>query len=469
VRACCEPCSDSRRDLGALLRQLEPLAALSLRLEHQVDAVSALLGQRIDQLRHVEEGIQDEGRRDELVPVMLGQEGGQHLDLDRRLFESLADLGREVGAVAQVAPAPHHRQVDAGAAALHHHGDDVDVGIAGGLHALRVQHPRQRLDLVAHAGRLLELEVLGVHQHLLFQVFQHLALAPAQELGRVVDVALVVFRRDQLDARAAAAADLVQQAGPRAVVEDAVLAGAQLEHLLQQLHRFLHRPGAREGTEVLVLLVQRAAVIGHARRVSAGDLQVGVRFIVAEQDVVARLERLDQVVFQDQRLGLAVRHRGLEARDLRHHHRDARARQILLEVARHAVLEVARLADVQDLVLGVEIAVHAGQAGQLGDGRQHLLAGRCAGTRAPFRVLADGGGHLFLHRLPAVRPGARRAFRLAFGLGPVLRGAYAPGRLGRHDRHGRAAGGHVGDVRLVYFRRRFRNSFGRRRERRLLI
>jgi hypothetical protein len=297
------------------------------------------------------------------------------LRLRSGFFQRLADLAREVGAVAQVAAAAHHRQVDAGAAALHHHGDDVDVGVARGFHALGVQHLRQRLDLVAHRCRLLELQVLGVGQHLRVQVFQHLGLAPAQEFGGVVDVAPVVLGRDQVHAGPAAAADLVQQAGTRAVVEDAVLAGAQLEHLLQQLHRFLDRPGARERTEVLVLLVQRAAVIGHARGVAARDLQVGIGLIVAEQDVVARLEGLDQVVFQDQGLGLAVRDGGLQARDLRDHHRDARARQILLEVARHAVLQVARLADVEDLVLGVEIAVHARQAGQLGDRRQHLFAG----------------------------------------------------------------------------------------------
>jgi hypothetical protein len=45
------------------------------------------------------------------------------------------------------------------------------------------------------------------------------------------------------------------------------------------------------------------------------DLQVGVALVVAEQDVVARVERLDEVVLEQQRLGLGAHHRGLHAHD----------------------------------------------------------------------------------------------------------------------------------------------------------
>jgi hypothetical protein len=94
---------------------------------------------------------------------VLGDEGLQHLGLHRRQLGVLA-LGRQrlrvldlAGkcAVAQVAAAAHHGQVD-GAAALHLDGQDVHVGVAAHLHRLLVQHARQRLDLVAHQRRLLE-------------------------------------------------------------------------------------------------------------------------------------------------------------------------------------------------------------------------------------------------------------------------------------------------------------------------
>src|SRR5471032_639538 len=365
-----------QRNLGALDGQLQPFAARLLRLEDQVDAVAALLLQGHHQRRLVVFNIEDQGTGDELFRIVLDQEGVQHLDLDGLLGDGggVADLRREVGAVAQVAPAAHHRQVDAGAPALHDDGDNVDVGVAARLHALLVQHARQRRNLIAHPGGLLEFEFGRIAVHFLFQVGQHFALPAAQEARGVVDVDLVVLGRDQFHARRAAAADLVQQAGPGAVGVDAVLAGADQEHLLQNLHRLLDRPRIGEGSEVLVFFIHRAAIVDHARRVAAGDLQVGIRFIVAEQDVEARVLRLDQVVFQDQRLGLAVRDRGLQPRDALDHHGDAWAAEVFLEVVRDALLQVARLADVEQLVVDVEIAVHTRQVGQLGHGGQHLLA-----------------------------------------------------------------------------------------------
>ncbi|MNR36091.1 hypothetical protein D3C85_1539810 [compost metagenome] len=70
---------------------------------------------------------------------------------------------------------------------------------------------------------------------------------------------------------------------------------------------------------------------------------------------------LDQVVFQQQGLGFGAHHRGLEAHDLADHVADARAAMALLEVVGDAALEVARLADIQQAALGIEVAVDAGQ------------------------------------------------------------------------------------------------------------
>src|SRR5205823_15074563 len=46
--------------------------------------------------------------------------------------------------------------------------------------------------------------------------------------------------------------------------------------------------------------------------------------VVAEKDVVARLQALDEVVLEQQRLRLGARRRDLGAGDLREHHRRAR-------------------------------------------------------------------------------------------------------------------------------------------------
>ena len=127
-----------------------------------------------------------------------------------------------------------------------------------------------------------------------------------------------------------------------------------------------------------MLFVHRPTVVRHARkdlpwRVAsgpgrAGDLEVRVALVVAEQDVELGVQRLDQVVFQQQRLGLGAHHRGLHAHDLADHVANARAAMVLLEVARYPALEVERLAHVQQRILRVEIAVHARQRRQ----RSHL-------------------------------------------------------------------------------------------------
>ncbi len=95
-----------------------------------------------------------------------------------------------------------------------------------------------------------------------------------------------------------------------------------------------------------------------------GEQQVRIALVVAQQDVVARPEALDQRVFEQQRLGFRVRDRDLDAGDLRDQRAGLGRVDGLAEVARHAALQVARLADVQHLTLDIEHAVDAGQRGQ---------------------------------------------------------------------------------------------------------
>lgn len=269
-----------------------------------------------------------------------------------------------------MAAAAHHREVHAHAPALRDDGQDVDVAVAADLDRLLVQHRRERAHLVAHSRRLLELQLGRERVHLLLEFVHHLGLPPEQEARGVRHVDRVVVLGDRADARRRATPDLMQQARPRTVVEHRILAGAQLEYALQDLDALAHRPRTRERPEILVLLVDRAAVIRHARKAVRGELQVRIRLVVAKQDVVARRERLDKVVLEQQRLGLRARDGRLDARDARDHHRDARRQLRFREVARHALLQVARLADVKHGARCVVIAVDARHVRQL---REDLL------------------------------------------------------------------------------------------------
>src|SRR6185437_2983419 len=86
----------------------------------------------------------------------------------------------------------------------------------------------------------------------------------------------------------------------------------------------------------------------------------------AQGHVVARRQRLDQLVFQQQRFGFRARYGHIHAHDLREHRHDARVLRTAVEIAAHAVAQRAGLADVQQRVVGRVHAVHARGGTQLG-------------------------------------------------------------------------------------------------------
>ena len=276
--------------LRVVLCHIQPGTALLARLVHSRNPHARLHAQRVEQAA-LHRFAGDEHRRHRYVEVVLGDEGLKHQHLHRqryadlvvisallgirRLGTRLLQRGRIVhmhGKVSPVAqmPAPaHHRQVDAGAPALHTHSEDVHVLVARCLHRLLVQHARERRDLVAHLRRLLKLQPLGVRQHALLQSLHHRPRFAAQQgfgMGHVLGIG---FGRNQAHTGRAAAFDLVEKARTRAVGKHRVFAGAQAKHLLQQQNRFLHRPAARVGAEVAVLFVGAAAVVGQARKALA--------------------------------------------------------------------------------------------------------------------------------------------------------------------------------------------------------
>jgi hypothetical protein len=293
---------------------------------------------------------------------MLRQEG-----VEQAGGVGLLGVLREKGTAAQVAPGADHHQIDAGQPSGRRQADDVDVVLAPAFHELLFAHPVQGLHLVAMESRLLEAQRVGGRLHARADAGEQLVVLALQEHRRADDVGGVIGCADRLHARPATAADLVQQAGPRAVGEHRVLAGAQAEHLLQDVHALAHRVGIGVGPEVAVGLVGRPPVIAQARVGMPGEHDIGVGLVVAEEDVVARRQALDQVVFQDQGLGLGARHVDARVLDARHHQSDARAEVAFLEVTRYPLLQVARLADVEHLA---RLAEHAVDAGQVGQGRQ---------------------------------------------------------------------------------------------------
>jgi hypothetical protein len=75
--------------------------------------------------------------------------------------------------------------------------------------------------------------------------------------------------------------------------------------------------------------------------------QVGVGFVIPEQDVETRVQRFDEVVFQQQRFGFRAHHGGFHAHDATDHLPNASAVEVSAEVAGHPLFQVACLAHVQ--------------------------------------------------------------------------------------------------------------------------
>ena len=257
---------------------------------------------------------------------------------------------------------------------------------------MRSRSAAQRLYLVAINRGLFEGQGHGGLFHGFGQALDHLVLLALEEHGGQLHVLGVILGGDKADAGTAAAVDLVQQTGPGAVGEDRILAGAQVEGLLQQVDGVPHHRGCREGAVVVGLAVRSAAEEGQARELIPGQLHIGVGLVVPEEDVEGRVQALDEVVFQQQGFGLGAGHGGIDAADAAHHEGDAGAGNGALEIGRNALLQVLRLADIEHLALGVEHAIDPRQVRQ---GRQEGLGvegrncrpgrrGRC------FRRLAHG-------------------------------------------------------------------------------
>ncbi len=119
------------------------------------------------------------------------------------------------------------------------------------------------------------------------------------------------------------------------------------------------------------------------------ELDVGEALVIAQHDVEAWLVRLDEVVFQQQRLGLRVRDRDLNGGELLHQRLHLRVDVARGKIGADPVLKTARLADVEQFLLGPVHAVHPGALGQRGE---ELLVIEGGGHAGPSQAPASAAG-----------------------------------------------------------------------------
>ena len=141
-----------------------------------------------------------------------------------------------------------------------------------------------------------------------------------------------------------------------------------------------------ERAEVVAFFRARAPVLGQLRRgVVARQDDERERFVVAQNHVVARAEPLDQIGFEQQRLGVGADRHELHAGRGRDHPRDAVGVIAGADIVGNARFQRPRLADVDHLARAIEHAVDARRGRQIadvaGDDIRPGLRGRRSGGR----------------------------------------------------------------------------------------
>ena len=297
-------------------------------------------------------------------------------------------MAREIGAVAPILSGAEEEDLDTGMAAFAVQGEQVGLVEGGRVHALRRLDMAHRLQPVAQPGGGLEVHGVGRLGHLGLDVFLHHLAFAVEEVFGFLHQLVIAGQVDAVHAGRAATLDLEQQAGPGAAFEHRIRTGAQQEGALQGVEGAVDRAGGGEWTEIDALGGLGAAMLEQLRiGMILAQQDIGETLVVAVADIVAGLQPLDQVGFQQQRFDLAGGGDEHHLGGLGHHAGQPVAMHPAGGVGRHPLLQALGLADIQDVARRIQHPVNAGRVGQgleIGGDAVGALQGRFGGTHAPI-------------------------------------------------------------------------------------
>ncbi len=343
---------------GGVFDKLGLFAALG---DGDFDAAAGAVGQEFGHQVGILDGMRQEDQaRRLLVGVELAEEGFEHLGF----LCAGAGSGVEI-AVAPALVGADEEDLNAGLPAFHVKRHHVRLGHAARVDALDLLDLGQRLDPVPKSGGAFEFHRVRGFGHIPGQLRLHLRGLALEETLRIGDERAIIGFANVAHAGGSAALDLEKQTRPGAAGEHRVGAVAQEKDLLELVEGAVHRARAGEGTVVIALFLLGAAMLLDLwKGVFPGDENVRKGLIVTQEDVEIGLELLDEVLFEQQRLGLRPgrqEHHGRRGVD---HPGDPRRMARGAGVVRNPRLEVPRLADVKHPTLGIEHAVNARLCGQ---------------------------------------------------------------------------------------------------------
>ena len=250
--------------------------------------------------------------------------------------------------------ATNEERLNADLAGLRRQRENVGIAQPFGIDRLAALNEGEGAQPVAqHCGDL-EIHGLGGGGHRGAELFLGVLGLARQKGAGILDQFGIGIGADAVDTGRRTALDLVEQARPGAVGKKTVGARTQQKHLLQGVQGLVDRAGAGERAVIARLADARAAMLADARKAMVlAQHDEGETFVVAQQNIVGRAVALDELCFEQQRLGFGIGRYDGHVAGLRHHALQPPRQPVDLDIIADAILQRSRLADIQHIAAGI--------------------------------------------------------------------------------------------------------------------
>ena len=156
---------------------------------------------------------------------------------------------------------------------------------------------------------LLEIHLGGSSGHEFLVVLDHLPASTLQKPDNLLYILIILLLRNSADAAAQALVDMIVQAWTELSMQDGIgsyleIAGAQRIYAVEEFHKVTGMYHAAVRTKITGSVPDHAACQKHFREVPSTDTYPWIGLGILQENVVARLELLDQVVFKQQGIRL---------------------------------------------------------------------------------------------------------------------------------------------------------------------
>ena len=213
--------------------------------------------------------------------------------------------------------------------------------------------------------RLFEIQIIRGLFHTGIVFADQRGCVAAEDTDDFSDIRAVLFLRIGSNARALALSEVEIQARTEFMVQyslriNLVFARAQRVDRLEELDQCVSMPSGTVGPEISGALSNPAGN-EHSRKRFLRDAYPRIGLGVLQQYIILGLVLLDEIVLQKQRVCLRVHHRVLRVGDFAHEHARLRVQPLgRHEILRHPLVQVLRLAHIDNRSLGVVVSVDSG-------------------------------------------------------------------------------------------------------------